>query len=108
MIISAHLLITNQLYFDSGSLPDTESGFIVSSSQGCCQKLRNPFRRQWSSTTVFSSLAVVKTVTKKRLTWDAKQVLLAAGMCWGSVIASTRAAAQPKMFVNTSSFCAEG
>ena len=78
-------------------LPDTESGFIVSPSQGCSQKLRNLFRRQLSSATGFSSLAVVKTITKKKLTWDVKQVLLAAGVCWGRVIASTRATAPARV-----------
>ena len=80
-------------------LPDTESGFIVSPSQGCCQKLRNLFRRQWSSTTGFSSLAVVKTITKERLTWDAKQVLLAVEV-WQEPQGSL-------MFINTS-FCGSG
>ena len=47
---------------------------------------RNLLRRRWWSTAGFSSLTVVKTITKKRLTRDAKQVLLAAGGCWGCVI----------------------
>ena len=91
-------------------LPDTESVFIVSPLQDCCQKLRNLFRRQWSSTTGFSSLGVVKTITKRRLTWDAKQVLLAAGVCsgWGCVIASTRATAQPYVYHFVHHFAAVG
>ena len=47
------------------NLPDTKSGFIVSPLEGCSQKLRNLSRHQSSSTTGFSSLAVVKTTAKK-------------------------------------------
>ena len=44
----------------------------------------------------FSSLAVVKTITKKRLMWDVKQVLLAAGCVLGLCNCITKA--QPNVY----------